>query len=104
MTRSTTLTSRPPTGTNKRQAAPTVDYPTLCPRRRLRGMAGSLRLTPSWPRQGGAGVSEERPMAAGEADKVPDRNRFRKTLVRVLIVQVVSLVLLWALQAHYNVM
>ena len=43
-------------------------------------------------------------MAAGEADKVTDRNRFRKTLVRVLIVQVVSLVLLWALQAHYNVM
>jgi hypothetical protein len=43
-------------------------------------------------------------MAAGEADKVTDRNRFRKTLVRVLIVQVVSLLLLWALQAHYNVM
>ena len=43
-------------------------------------------------------------MAAGEADKVTDRDRFRKTLVRVLIVQVVSLVLLWALQAHYNVM
>ena len=43
-------------------------------------------------------------MAAGEADKTNDRNRFRKTLVRVLIVQVVTLVLLWALQAHYNVM
>jgi predicted nucleic acid-binding Zn ribbon protein len=43
-------------------------------------------------------------MAAGEADKVTDRNRFRKTLVRVLMVQVVALVLLWALQAHYNVM
>lgn len=43
-------------------------------------------------------------MAAGEADKVTDRNRFRKTLVQVLIVQVVTLVLLWALQAHYNVM
>ena len=43
-------------------------------------------------------------MAAGETDKVTDRNRFRKTLVRVLIVQVVSLLLLWALQAHYNVM
>ena len=43
-------------------------------------------------------------MTAGEVDKVTDRNRFRKTLVRVLIVQVVSLVLLWALQAHYNVM
>ena len=43
-------------------------------------------------------------MAAGEADKVTGRNRFRKTLVQVLIVQVVTLVLLWALQAHYNVM
>jgi hypothetical protein len=43
-------------------------------------------------------------MAAGEADKVTDGNRFRKTLVRVLIVQVVTLVLLWALQTHYNVM
>jgi len=43
-------------------------------------------------------------MAAGEPDKVTDKNRFRKTLVQVLIVQVVALVLLWALQAHYNVM
>jgi len=43
-------------------------------------------------------------MAAGAADKVTDRKRFRKTLVRVLIVQVVTLVLLWALQTHYNVM
>ncbi len=43
-------------------------------------------------------------MAADEADKVTDRNRFRKNLVRVLIVQVVALFLLWALQAHYTVM
>ena len=43
-------------------------------------------------------------MAADEADKVTDRNRFRKTLVQVLIVQVVALLLLWALQAHYTVM
>ena len=43
-------------------------------------------------------------MAAGEAGKVTDRDRFKKTLVQVLIVQVVALVLLWALQAHYNVM
>jgi hypothetical protein len=43
-------------------------------------------------------------MAAGEAEKVTDRNRFRKTLVRVLIVQVVALLLLWALQSRYNVM
>ena len=43
-------------------------------------------------------------MVAGEGDKVNDGDRFRKTLVQVLIVQVVALVLLWALQAHYNVM
>ena len=43
-------------------------------------------------------------MEANKAEKVTDRERFRKTLVRVLIVQVVTLVLLWALQAHYNVM
>jgi hypothetical protein len=29
--------------------------------------------------------------------------RFRKTLVRVIAVQVVSLVLLWLLQRHYTV-
>jgi hypothetical protein len=43
-------------------------------------------------------------MEADKAKKAADRERFRKTLVRVLIVQVVTLVLLWALQAHYNVM
>jgi hypothetical protein len=43
-------------------------------------------------------------MEADHKDKVTDRNRFRRTLVQVLIVQVVALVLLWALQAHYNVM
>lgn len=43
-------------------------------------------------------------MAADHKDQVTEGNRFRKTLVQVLIVQVVALVLLWALQAHYNVM
>ena len=43
-------------------------------------------------------------MAADKAEKNPDKDRFRETLVRVLIVQVVTLVLLWVLQAHYNVM
>ncbi|MHC4089594.1 MAG: hypothetical protein ACYSVY_04840 [Planctomycetota bacterium] len=43
-------------------------------------------------------------MAADDKDKVTERNRFRKTLGQVLIVQVIALVLLWALQAHYNVM
>jgi hypothetical protein len=43
-------------------------------------------------------------MEAKKAEEVTDRDRFRKTLVRVLIVQVVALALLWALQAHYNVM
>jgi hypothetical protein len=43
-------------------------------------------------------------MAEGEADNMTDKDRFKKTLVQVLIVQVVALVLLWALQAHYNVM
>jgi hypothetical protein len=39
-----------------------------------------------------------------QVDKATERDRFRKTLVQVLIVQVVALTLLWALQAHYNVM
>jgi hypothetical protein len=43
-------------------------------------------------------------METEQADKVSDKGRFRQTLIRVLIVQVVALVLLWALQAHYNVM
>jgi hypothetical protein len=43
-------------------------------------------------------------MTAGEADKVGNDSTFGKTLVRVLVVQVVALVLLWALQAHYHVL
>lgn len=43
-------------------------------------------------------------MEADKEKKVTDKERFRKTLVRVLIVQVVTLVLLWALQTHYNVL
>ena len=35
-----------------------------------------------------------------EADAGP---RFRRTLIRVMAVQVISLVLLWALQHHYLV-
>jgi hypothetical protein len=33
----------------------------------------------------------------------PDRARFRRTLVRVMAVQVVTLVLLWLLQRRYTV-
>ena len=29
--------------------------------------------------------------------------RFRRTLIRVMVVQIVSLVLLWLLQRHYTV-
>ena len=43
-------------------------------------------------------------MTAGEADKVTNGSTFGKTLVRVLIVQVVALLLLWALQARYHVL
>ena len=43
-------------------------------------------------------------MTAGEADKVTNGSTFKKTLVRVLVVQIVALALLWALQAHYNVL
>lgn len=31
----------------------------------------------------------------------PDATRFRRTLVRVMSVQIVTLVLLWLLQRHY---
>ena len=33
----------------------------------------------------------------------PDGSRFRRTLVRVMAVQVVTLVLLWLLQRQYSV-
>jgi hypothetical protein len=32
----------------------------------------------------------------------PARARFRRTLVRVMAVQIVTLVLLWLLQQHYS--
>jgi hypothetical protein len=32
----------------------------------------------------------------------PDSGRFRRTLVRVMVVQVVALVLLWLLQTRYG--
>jgi hypothetical protein len=43
-------------------------------------------------------------MTVGEADKVTNGSTFRKTLVRVLVMQVVALVFLWALQARYHVL
>ncbi len=43
-------------------------------------------------------------MTAGEAEKVSNGGTFKTTLVKVLIVQVVALVLLWALQARYHVL
>ena len=43
-------------------------------------------------------------MTAGEAEKVTGGKTFGKTLVRVLAVQIIALALLWALQAHYNVL
>jgi hypothetical protein len=56
------------------------------------------------PSAEGPGFCKEEPMAADRAEKTTDRDRFRKTLVRVLVVQVVTLVLLWVVQTHYNVM
>jgi hypothetical protein len=39
----------------------------------------------------------------GEYTTTPDAGaRFRKTLVRVMAVQIVSLILLWLLQQHYS--
>ena len=35
-------------------------------------------------------------------DDTPDEGRFRRTLVRVMSVQVVTLVLLWLLQQRYS--
>lgn len=43
-------------------------------------------------------------MTAGEAEKVTNGSTFKGTLVRVLVVQVVALVLLWALQARYHLL
>jgi hypothetical protein len=36
-------------------------------------------------------------------DRRADAARFRRTLVRVMAVQVVTLLLLWLLQRHYSV-
>jgi len=43
-------------------------------------------------------------MTAAESEKVTNGSTFGKTLLRVLIVQVVALVLLWVLQARYHVL
>ena len=43
-------------------------------------------------------------MTEGEADKVTNGNTFGRTLVRVLVIQVVALLLLWALQARYHLL
>lgn len=43
-------------------------------------------------------------MTAGEAEKVSNGSTFRKTLIKVLVVQVVALVILWALQARYHLL
>jgi hypothetical protein len=43
-------------------------------------------------------------MTSGEAEKVTNESTFGKTLVRVLVVQIVALALLWALQARYHVL
>ena len=32
----------------------------------------------------------------------PERARFRRTLVKVMAMQVVALILLWLLQSHYT--
>lgn len=41
-------------------------------------------------------------MTSAEPTEGRPTSRFRSTLVRVLAVQVVSLILLWALQARYG--
>ena len=42
------------------------------------------------------------PKTTAPQDIIPrDAARFRRTLVRVMVVQVVTLVLLWLLQRHY---
>ena len=40
-------------------------------------------------------------MTHDESDD-PGRSTFRRTLVKVLVVQVLSLLLLWFLQSHYG--
>lgn len=49
----------------------------------------------------GTGAGETRPAHAESSDQGRD-TRFRTTLTRVLLVQVVTLVLLWLLQATYH--
>jgi hypothetical protein len=41
-------------------------------------------------------------MTANEPEKAHTSPTFRQTLFRVMAVQVISLLLLWALQARYN--
>lgn len=41
------------------------------------------------------------PLAPGDTRSAPPPDRFRSTLVRVLAVQVITLLALWLLQSHY---
>ena len=41
-------------------------------------------------------------MTQPTADQERDARRFRRTLVRVMLVQVVTLVLLWLMQSRYT--
>jgi len=43
-----------------------------------------------------------RPPAPGDRGAPDDRARFRATLVRVMAVQVITLILLWLLQGAYS--
>ena len=48
-------------------------------------------------------MTDRTPKVTAPQDVIPrDAARFRRTLVRVLAMQVVALLLLWALQARYS--
>ena len=52
-------------------------------------------------REGGR-LSETRTAPDETAEKADEPGRFRRTLVRVMIVQVVTLIILWLVQSHYG--
>ena len=59
-------------------------------------------MTPEAERPG-SGDDQTRPPQAESSDQGRGaRTRFRKTLLRVLLVQVVTLALLWFMQATYH--
>lgn len=50
----------------------------------------------------GGHLTELRSAPDDAAEKADEPGRFRRTLVRVMLVQVITLIILWLVQSHYS--